>query len=132
MDADRWKAWEHDRWMTTITMPGSITNFGVPGVIGGRLGDDEKVHHSYARHICAEKEVEEIVKNQLKRYWKSKGANHWLDASYMSDVAANMRGIKLLNSEGPVMTMQPGVVRPRQDLKQSITSRPSLGSMGTR
>ena len=132
MDADRWKAWEHDRWMTTITMPGSITNFGSPGIIGGRLGDDEKVHHAYSQHICAEKEVEEIVKNQLKRYWKSKGRNHYLDASYMSNVAANMRGIKLLNSDGPTMTFQPGVVVPRQELKKVIASRPALGSMGTR
>ena len=57
---------------------------------------DEKGHHSYARHICAESEVEEPDKQGvMKRYWKSKSDNnHWLDASYRCDVAAAMAGVR--------------------------------------
>jgi len=95
MDADRWKAWEHDRWLTAPTMPGSLQLFGQSGD-GRRLSDDEKAHHAYSHHICSEKEVEEVVRGTLKRYWKSKGNNHWLDAAYMANVAANMLGVRLL------------------------------------
>jgi hypothetical protein len=102
-DADRWKAWEHDRWMTAVGKPGCMTLFGTGGEPGGRLSDDEKAHHAYARHICNEVEVEEPVKGRIKRYWKAKSDNtHWLDASYYSDVAANMEGIKLLHGASRV------------------------------
>jgi len=94
--ADKWKAWEQDRWMTDPPLPGSLTLFGTPSAKGERPSDDQRQHHSYAHHICNEKEVEEIVKGALKRYWKVKGPNHWLDASCMSDVAANMLGVSLL------------------------------------
>jgi hypothetical protein len=95
-DADRWKQWEHDRWMTAPDKPGCLSLFGTPGPAGGRLSDDEKSHHSYARHIVSEVLVEEPVKGVLKRYWKVKSDNnHWLDASYYCDVAANMKGFRL-------------------------------------
>ena len=59
---------------------------------------DSRSHHSYAHHIVNEKEVEEVVKGALKRYWKATGHNHWLDASAMSNVGANMTGIRLLGA----------------------------------
>jgi hypothetical protein len=98
MDADRWKAWEHDRWMTPTDKPGTLFLFGDGGE-GDRLSFDEKSHFSYSKHITAEVEVEETVKGVQKRRWKAKNdTNHYLDASYMADVAANMLGIKLLRS----------------------------------
>jgi hypothetical protein len=97
MDADRWKAWEHDRWMTPTDKPGTLFMWGQPSDVPDRLGFDEKAHHSYARHIVSEVEVEEFGKGVLVRRWKAKrDQNHWLDASYMSDVAAGMKGITLL------------------------------------
>lgn len=111
-DADHWKAWEHDRWMTDRTMPGSLVMFGTPSERGHRMSEDEKAHHAYAHHICNEKEVEEVVKGALKRYWRCKGVNHWLDASAMSDVAANMMGIKLLTPDG--RTVQPVVANQKE------------------
>ena len=97
MDSDRWKGWEHARWMTPGDKPGSLSIFGSGDKApAGRMNADQKAHHSYARHIVSEVEVEEPVKNILKRYWKAKtDNNHWLDASYASDVAANMKGIVL-------------------------------------
>lgn len=67
--ADHWKAWEHDRWMTDPNLPGSGQLFGQPGT-GARLSLDQKAHTSFSHHIDAEKEVEEVVKGVLKRYWK--------------------------------------------------------------
>ena len=95
-DADVWKSWEHDRWMTDFPAPGSLSLHGEAAAERARMSDDQRHHHSYAKHIVNEKEVEEVVKGELKRYWKSYGANHWLDASAMSNVAASMGGIRLL------------------------------------
>ena len=98
MDTDRWKAWEHDRWMTPANKPGTMFLFGESDG-GERLSFDEKAHFSYSKHIVAEVEVEEAIKGVLKRKWKAKSdTNHYLDASYMADVAANMKGIKILRA----------------------------------
>lgn len=95
-DTDRWKQWEHDRWMTAPGKPGCLTLFGQAGEAGGRLSDDEKGHHSYAHHLVSEVLVEEPVKGVLRRHWKVKSQNnHYLDASYYCDVAANMKGFRL-------------------------------------
>ena len=97
MDTNRWKTWEHDRWMTATDQPGTLFMWGEPG--GTRMSDDQKQHHAYAHHIVAEVEVETVRKGVLVREWKAKSDNnHWLDASYMSDVAANMKGIRLVGS----------------------------------
>jgi hypothetical protein len=99
-DTDRWKAWEHDRWMTPTDKPGTMMLFGESDG-GDRLSFDERGHFSYSKHLTAEVEVEEPIKGVLRRKWKAKSdTNHYLDASYMADVAANMKGIKLLKSSG--------------------------------
>lgn len=98
MDTDRWKAWEHDRWMTPTDKPGTMFVFGESDG-GDRLSDDEKHHMSYAKHLTAEIEVEEPIKGVLRSRFKPyRDTNHYLDASYMADVAANMKGIRLLKS----------------------------------
>lgn len=101
MDADRWKAWEHDRWMTDPGKPGCMYLYGEPGdKKSGRLSADEKGHMSYAKHITSEVEVEDISKGALVRRWKAKSENnHYLDASYMASVAANIKGVKLVRRE---------------------------------
>lgn len=92
MDTNRWKTWEHDRWMTATDKPGVL-------FVHGDAGTDRKIHTAYSHHIVAEVEVENVKKGVLVREWKAKSSNnHWLDASYMSDVAANMKGIRLINA----------------------------------
>jgi hypothetical protein len=99
MDTDRWKAFEHDRWMTEAGQPGAMTIFGQPSENPGFLSHDQKAVYPYARQIVAEVEAEEIRKGALHRFWKTINPNnHWLDASYMCDVGANVLGIKLLRS----------------------------------
>jgi hypothetical protein len=98
--ADYWKAWEHDRWMTDPSQPGSMMLFGQSGS-ETRMSPDQKSHTSFAHHIDAEKEVEEVIKGVLKRYWKKtpgRGQNHFLDASYYANVAANMKGIRIMTA----------------------------------
>lgn len=123
MDADRWKAWEHDRWMTDPGKPGGMFLYGEPGLKGGRLSADEKNHFAYSRHITSEVEVEEIVKGALVRRWKAKSDNnHWLDSSYMASVAANIKGIKLIRTSTPAATPKPSPKVPdvvHRDLGQS-------------
>lgn len=117
-DADRWKAWEHERWMTSPDKPGSLLLFGSPGRPGERLTEDEKAHHSYSHHICAETEAEELIAGVLRRRFKKKSDNnHWLDASYYSDVAANIRGIRLDGMRAAKPTKYvPGITTPKQRL----------------
>lgn len=97
MDADHWKSWEHARWMTATDQPGTMFLYGAASDNVKRRGRYEIEHFNYAKHIVAEIEVEEPIKGVLVRRWRAKSeANHFLDASYMSNVAANMRGISLL------------------------------------
>jgi len=99
MDADRWKAWEHDRWMTPTDKPGTAMLFGEASDNPDRLSFDEKGHMGFSKHLTAEVEVEEVIRGVLRRHWKPKSDNnHWFDASYMADVAANMKGISLMKS----------------------------------
>jgi len=97
MDADKWKAWEHDRWMTQTDQPGCLFMWGEGGENSKRLSHDQKAHHSYARHITSEVD--------------------WLDASYMSCVAASMKGISLMK---------------RTTKAAAVGARPSLSSMAKR
>jgi phage terminase large subunit GpA-like protein len=95
--SDRWKAWEHDRWMTAADAPGACFIFGEsPENPDDDMTRDQLEHLQFARQICNEEEVEEVVHGRLKRYWKTLGRdNHYLDASYYADVAASMKGIRL-------------------------------------
>jgi hypothetical protein len=83
-----------------------------------RLSEDQKALHSYARHICNEMEREEPYKGGIRRVFRKKSDNnHWLDASYYSDVAANMRGVKL-GIESPSIGKIIGSMKPRMTLGQ--------------
>jgi phage terminase large subunit GpA-like protein len=98
-DADRWKAWEHDRWRTDADRPGSMQVWGRPSADASVLSDDETAHQSYAKHIVSEQEIEELHKGSLRRRWKAKGSNnHWLDSSYYASVAMSIRGLRIQES----------------------------------
>jgi hypothetical protein len=117
-DTDRWKNWEHDRWMAPIGTAGCMMIFGYDSDNPERLNEDQKSHHSYARHITNEKEREEPYKGGVRRRWHKKSDNnHWLDASYYSDVSANMRGVKL-GIESPSIGKIIGSMKPRMTLGQ--------------
>lgn len=103
-DTDRWKAFEHQRWMTTEGNPGAAYIHGEMTDderrnLGRLLPRDSKEHFTYAQQVVAEVETEEVIKGTLRRRWKTRpghSANHYLDASYLADTAARMLGIQLL------------------------------------
>ena len=108
MDSDFWKSWEHDRWMSDPNRNGSLQLWGEAGT-GDRLSDDQKKHLTYSKHLTAEVEVEEVIKGVLKRSWKAKSDNnHYFDASYMSNVAASMKGVRLVRNPRPAATIEAG------------------------
>lgn len=124
-DADRWKSWEHDRWMTATDKPGCLFLFGVPHEDPSRMSNDQKGHTAYAHQITNEREVEEPIKGQLVRKWKLKAdSNHYLDASCYADVAANMRGVRIASSMAAVSE----IVNKRVD----PMSRPTLRQLAGR
>lgn len=85
MDADHWKRWVHDRFLTPIDRPGSLLLFG----------SEARPHIGYAKHLTAEEEVG-------GKWVQTHRQNHWFDATYMAAVAGNMRGIQLLAKTQPV------------------------------
>ncbi len=108
IDVDHYKAWEHARLSMDVDIPGtwrpgSLVLFGDPSPDASMMSRDERGHSQYARHICAEEEVEEYVKNVLKRYWKVRSrTGHWLDASVRATVAAVVCQVRLLGMPAPI------------------------------
>lgn len=102
-DTDRWKSFEHERWLTAPGKPGAAYLYG-------EITDEErkntrrppkgaKQHFSthFAHQVTAEVEAEDFVNGKLKRIWKPvRRDNHYLDACYLADVAASVLGIRLL------------------------------------
>lgn len=108
-DTDRWKAFEHARWMTQEGRPGAAYLYGEitdeeRRFIEKRLPRDSKEHFSFAKHLTAEVETEDVIRGKVARVWKVKAGrvqNHYLDASYLADVAAAMQGIRLFGKARP-------------------------------
>lgn len=108
-DTDRWKTFEHSRWMTQAGKAGAAYIFGEldDETKYGRLPRDAKQHFAFAKHITSEAEVEDIIRGILRRVWKTKAGraqNHYLDASYLADVAAAIKGIRLFHNDAPKRT----------------------------
>lgn len=130
MEADKWKAWEHDRWMTDPAKPGCMFLYGDSSDDPRRLSSDERDHMTYAKQIVAEIEIEEVHKGVLRRRWHSKSdKNHFLDASYMCDVAANMKGIRLLRDAVTVAVKPAQSPKPADTKPHETEDRPFLASL---
>lgn len=96
VDSPTWKAWEHDRWKTSLDSPGSLSLFGVPSTDPEKISPDVREHAAYARQITAEVEAEEDHRGRLVKRWKQTSKdNHWLDASVYANVAASIKGIRI-------------------------------------
>ncbi len=128
MDADKWKSWEHDRWMTMPGTPGTLSLFGSPGERQDRMSKDQQEHMTYAKHIVAEVMTEEFTPKGHVRKWTNKHQrpNHYLDASYMADVAASIKGLRLMRqaTEAKSAPAQP----PPPQKQEQTEERPFLAS----
>jgi Phage terminase large subunit (GpA) len=104
IDADYWKNWEHDRWLCDPDKNGAMLLFGPLPQDDSYGRTNRQLHTAYSHHIVAEMEVEDLVKGILKRFWRVKpghGANHYLDASTLADVAASMKGMQITKKPTP-------------------------------
>lgn len=114
-DTDRWKSFEHARWLTQDGKPGAAYLYGEMTeeerrFMDKRLPRDCKDHFSFAHHLTAEVEVEDIVRGVHKRLWRVKPGrvqNHYLDASYLADVAAAMKGVRILGESKAAAAVPP-------------------------
>lgn len=90
MESVAWKRWIHDRMREPVGAARSLTLFELAGE---RLRDD---HTLYCKHITAEREEMEFRPGHPPRIrWSNVNrANHWLDATYMSAVAAARLGLR--------------------------------------
>lgn len=95
-DADHWKTWFHNRVTTPKGHPGCLTLFT----------GAQKEHLLYARHVTAEKKVEEYSpkKGKIIRWQYDGKKNHYFDASVLACVAAHCMGVRL---EGMTMAREP-------------------------
>lgn len=115
-NADYWKEWAHERWYTPQGSPGAGTVFGkAPTPEARELLRLE--HQAFARHITAEEIREEVPekskagKGTVRKWYKKRRNNHWLDCDAMAGVAANgFYGVQV-------------VAQTRQEIKQ--TEKPS-------
>lgn len=103
LDADHWKQFVHDRFLTPTfddertLRRGSMSLWRTPPR-SRDSGPAPRPHHAFARHIVAEEWREEFVPGKgLKRgFFKVNKNNHWLDATAMNAAAGDMCGVKLL------------------------------------
>ncbi|MGL4464762.1 MAG: terminase gpA endonuclease subunit [Planctomycetia bacterium] len=84
-DADHWKSWLHARLSTPVGQSGALTLPKAPPAS----------HLSYVKHLTAEKQVEDP--DGTRRWENVRDANHWLDATVLSCLAADSVGVQLLS-----------------------------------
>lgn len=81
------------RWLTARDKPGCLFLYGERNPTPDRLSPEERAHELYAESICSEVEVDD----GQQRKWITQGKkNDYFDASWHSDCAAAMRGIRIL------------------------------------
>jgi phage terminase large subunit GpA-like protein len=88
VQSDYWKTWLHLRLQTPMNQAGSLT-----------LHQAEKMDHlSFAKHLTAEKKVEEFVagKGLVTRWEMLNRNNHYLDSTALACVAGHMAGARLM------------------------------------
>ncbi len=96
MDADHWKRFAHDRFLTPPLNEDGTLHRGSITLHGG----DPQTHFNFSHHIVAEMEEEEFTpgKGTRKKWVEKSKNNHWLDTTYGNCVAADMCGVKLFAS----------------------------------
>jgi len=95
-DADYWKRFEHELWLTPAGNPGSVTLFQPRNLKRG--------HFSYSKHIVAERWVWEwdAKKGRTGHFEREGSNNHYLDASTGTCVLASWLGVQVVaDSDAP-------------------------------
>jgi phage terminase large subunit GpA-like protein len=86
IDADAWKSRVHSRLECHKEKPFAVQLFQ----------SEPREHLKYAKHLTAEKKVEEFVvgRGLVTRWEKIRKDNHWLDCEAMAHCAADAAGVK--------------------------------------
>ena len=95
-NSDAWKEWAHERLKTPVGKEGGLTLF-LPSA------GDPNVHLSFAKHLTAEKQVQEYVAGRglVTKYERISKNNHFLDALSLACVAGHAAGVRLIEAVGP-------------------------------
>ena len=98
-NADHWKGWVHDRFLTKTFDGSHVMQDGTLSLFN--CGDDKtnrQRHHSFSQHVCAEEFRETFKPDKgITRKWVAvKKNNHWFDCMVGCSVAANILGIHLM------------------------------------
>lgn len=90
IDADAWKSRVHSRLECEKEKPFAIQLFAA----------DPREHIKYAKHLTAEKKVEEfsVGRGVVTRWEKIRKDNHWLDCEAMAHCAADAAGVRPENN----------------------------------
>lgn len=92
-NADHWKSWVHARLATPLGQPGALTLH--------YLADPGREHLTFARHMTAERKIEEFVagKGLVVKWVRQERNNHWLDATCLASLAGYEAGARLVGEE---------------------------------
>lgn len=97
LDADYWKRFVHERFLTptfddnNLLRPGSLSIFQPTG---------SRAHISFSNHITAEEYVSEFKPGKGEKcYWIAHNRNnHWLDSTAMATAAATLKGVSVMTN----------------------------------
>ncbi|OAI57944.1 hypothetical protein AYO47_00180 [Planctomyces sp. SCGC AG-212-M04] len=106
IDADAWKSRVHSRLECDPEKPGAILLFEAPA----------REHLSYAKHLTAEKKVEEFIagKGLQTRWVKARKDNHWLDTESLANVAADYCGVQVVKADSLQLALREREQRPQR------------------
>ena len=124
LDADYWKQWVHERFLTptfdenNLLKRGSLSLFQHQG---------NRRHLSYSQHIVAEELTTEFKEGKgVKTTWLAKNPNnHWLDATYLAAACTEALGIKLITPSE--VTVAP-VAQTKKPVPKKSQPRPRHGN----
>lgn len=89
IDADFWKTRTHSRLECEPHEPGAIQLY---------KAENPREHFTYAKHLTAEKKVEEFIAGRglIVRWEKMRKANHYLDTESLANVAGHLVEIEVV------------------------------------
>lgn len=121
-DADGWKSRTHSRLECDMKEPGAVVLFKAAESAPGAR--DARRHLQYAKHLTAERKVEEFVpgKGLQTRWEKIRKDNHWLDTESMANLAGECAGVKVVKIQD-----QPPAPKPREEPAAGFVRKPSSG-----
>ena len=107
VNADAWKSWLHERLSVPIDQAGALTIYEGP----------PQQHLTWAKHMVAEKQVEEFVAGRGSvTTWQTVGKhNHYFDAGYNACAASWMCGARLIGERKAEPKPRTQAVEPAED-----------------